>query len=211
MLLDSGNVTPTQADIILKCLKPNADDRFQHCKEIWDLLFSEKNKNEPISANRFTAKNITSVTRRSVVKLLDEMSDNHGCYHATVFWYSGELDCVSFLNRLYQLDTLPSSDQRFKDFEDDIIQHTINNDDWSWNWVFEDERLGLSNGEDDLLLRFLCEMFHPEVRDWWDEKTKDICLRVLGSLNDLLREDGYEIYEVDKISGRPVFSYRHCI
>jgi hypothetical protein len=87
----------------------------------------------------------------------------------------------------------------------------MNNEDWPWNWVFEDERLGLVGGDDDCLLRFLCEMFHPEVRDWYNEKVKDISLGVLKQLNDLLGEDGYEIYEIDKISGRPVFSYRYCI
>jgi len=147
----------------------------------------------------------------SIIKLLNEASNNHGLNNATVFWYSGELSNIDFLKRLYQLDTMPSSDPRFKDFEGDIYQHTVNNDDWPWNWIFEDARLGLTSGDDDCLLRFLCEMFHPEVRDWRDEKIREVSLGVLNDLNSLLSEDGYEIYEADKISGRPVFSYRYCI
>lgn len=211
VLLSSGNVTPAQADIVFRCLKSNADERCQSCKELWDLLFSESEDRKRPSPNRYTAKNITSVTRTSIIKLLDDASDNHGFNNATVFWYSGELSCIDFLKRLYPLDTLPSSDFRFKNFEGDIIQHTMNNDDWPWNWIFEDARLGLASGEDDCVLRFLCEMFHPEVRDWLDDATRDISLSVLNDLNKLLKEDGYEIYEYDKISGRPVFSYRYCI
>jgi len=212
VLLNSGNVTPAQADIVFRYLKSNADERFQNCKEIWELLFSEINVIERSKPKRFAAtKNITNVTRMSIMKLLDEASNNYGNYNATVFWYNGELNDIDFLKRLYPLDTMASTDPRFKNFESDIIQHTINNDDWVRNWIFKDERLALINGEDDCLLRVLCEMFHPEVRDWRDETTKNISLYVLDSLNNLLGEDGYEIYEVDKISGRPVFSYRYCI
>ncbi len=211
VLLSSGNVTPAQADIVFRCLKSNVDERFQSCKEIWDLLFSVNNESEHSSIDRITAKNITKVTRMSIIKLLVEASNNHGLNNATVFWYNGELSKIDFLKRFYQLDTMPSLDPKFKDFESDIYQHTVNNDDWPWNWIFEDARLGLTNGDDDCLLRFLCEMFHPEVRDWRDEKISAVSLGVLNDLNSLLSEDGYEIYESDKISGRPVFLYRYCI
>ncbi len=202
ILLSSGNVTPAQADIVLRCLKSNADERFQSCKEIWDLLFIENESGYP-STGRLVGRNITKVTRMSITKKLHESFIE--------FWYGGELSSIVFLKRLYQLDTMPSVDSRFKDFESEIYQHTVNNNDWSWSWIFEDQRLGLANGDDDIYLRFLCEMFHPEVRDWYDEATRDISFSILNSLNDLLMEDGYEIYEADTISGRPVFSYRYCI
>lgn len=211
VLLDSGNVTPAQADVVFRCLTSNENERFQCCKEIWDLLFSESIEREYTSANRFTAKNITNVTRRSIMKLLDEAGDDHGDNEAIVFWYSGEIGNINFLKRLYQLDTMPSTEPKYRNFESEIYQHTVNNHDWSWDWIFKDERLELTSGNDDCLLRFLSEMYHPEVRDWRDGQTKDISLWVLERLNSLLNEDGYEIYEVDKISGRPVFSYRYCI
>lgn len=59
---------------------------------------------------------------------------------------------------------MPSSDSRFDTFEGEIQQHTINNYDYKHSWVFHDDRLGLKNGNDEILLKFLCEMFHPVVR-----------------------------------------------
>jgi len=143
--------------------------------------------------------------------MLDEASENYGLPNAPAFWYSGDLSNIDFLKRIYKLHTMPSNDPRFEDFEGDITQHTVNNNDWPWDWVFKDERLRLGSGDDDCLLKFLCEMFHPEVRDWRDEKTSNISLSVLHKLNILLQEDGYEIYETDRISGCPVFSYRYYI
>ena len=58
-------------------------------------------------------------------------------------------------------------------------------------------------GDDEILLRFLSEMFHPVVlkkhSDW---------KAVLENINNLLDADGYEIYESTKISNRAVYSYR---
>ena len=212
VLSNSSNVTPAQADIVFRCLKSNADERFQSCGELWDLLFSENKDEEQSATNRFSVRKITNITRNSIRKLLDkEAPGNHGRYNPTAFWYSGDIGNVEFLKRLYQLDAMPSTDARFDTFEQDIIQHTVSNYDWDWDWIFTDERLGLINGDDDCFLRFLCEMFHPEVRDWRDTQIESISRMVLDHINNLLIDDGYEIYESGNISGRPVFSYRYCI
>jgi hypothetical protein len=80
--------------------------------------------------------------------------------------YSGRLDEISFLNRLYKLKELPSTDSRYIDAESDIWKHTVANDDWGYVWVFYDRRFQLCNGSDDeILLAFLCEIFHPAVRN----------------------------------------------
>ncbi|WP_308444723.1 AbiJ-related protein [Lactobacillus iners] len=42
--------------------------------------------------------------------------------------------------------------------------HTHNGE-YPDDWIFEDERFQLLDGEDNILLNFLCEVFHPEVRD----------------------------------------------
>lgn len=41
---------------------------------------------------------------------------------------------------------MPSNDSRYANAEEDIIQHTVNNDDWQYCWVFEDKRFPLQNG-----------------------------------------------------------------
>ena len=119
------------------------------------------------------------------------------------YGYYGKLSELDFLKRIYDLKALPSCDSRFDNAEGDIWQHTINNDDYEDGWIFEDERFGLLNGEDEVLLKFLCAVFHPAVRNengYWKE--------FLEAVNGLLHADGYELYPESKISGRDVFGWR---
>lgn len=117
--------------------------------------------------------------------------------------YYGKLNEIDFLKRLYDLKALPSFDSRFDSAEGDIWQHTVNNDDYENGWIFEDERFELLNGEDIVLLKFLCAVFHPAVRvenDYWKE--------FLDAVNGLLRNDGYELYPEGKISGRDIYGWK---
>lgn len=211
--LSSDFVTPAQTDIILRCLNSDAMQRFQSCDEIIKLLFHDDVSTESNIAVGKSTHRITNITRRDIFRLnwSHIWVDTEDIYNQYRFQLFGELGELSFLKRLYQLDAMPSNDTRFKNFEENIIQHTINNDDWEESWIFVDDRLELSSGGDDKLLRFLCEIFHPEVRDWRDPYEKKASYSALSQLNDLLKEDGYEIYESDKISGRPIFSYRYCL
>lgn len=117
--------------------------------------------------------------------------------------FYGRLSEMDFLKRIYDLKKMPSYDSRFENAEDDIWQHTINNDDYEKGWVFEDKRFGLMNGEDQEILKFLCVVFHPAVRNengYWKE--------FLNAVNELLRNDGYELYPESKLSGRDVYGWR---
>jgi hypothetical protein len=139
------------------------------------------------------ASRITDVTRRRVIEGL-----------AATAWY-GALNEVEFLDRLYELDTLPTTDPRSAQFptaREDITQHSIANYDWKGYWIFDDERFGLATS-DDALLRFLAEMLHPAVRTNLAE------VEQLHSLfNQILTHDGYEIVQIDVISGAPTFAGR---
>lgn len=136
---------------------------------------------------------ITDVTRR---RLFDVLSIGK------VAW-SGRLEEVQFLSRLYDLDALASTDRRFRTAHGDIIQHRFNNDDWDDDWVFSDPRFELERGPDDVLLRFLAEMLHPIVRSDANE-VQDL----LRQFNEALRPDGYELAATDTISGLPVYEGR---
>jgi len=117
--------------------------------------------------------------------------------------YFGRLEEIEFLNRIYDLTKLPSFDSRFSNAEGDIWQHTVNNEDYPFCWVFEDERFQLKNGSDEVYLKFLCEIFHPTVRfekGCWKE--------FLDKVNELLKSDGYELYPAEKISNRDVYGWR---
>lgn len=120
--------------------------------------------------------------------------------------YYGRLSELDFLERLYNLEEMDSNDRRFKNAAGDIWQHTVNNDDWGENWVFSDSRFKLTkHNEDEPLLKFMCEMFHPAVRN---DKQESIWKEYLKKFNELLRPDGYEIYEKSHISGRSVYDFR---
>lgn len=122
-----------------------------------------------------------------------------------VVW-NGTLDDVDFLSRLYDLQSMPSGDSRFKDAAGDIWQHCINNDDWEREWVYTDDRFKLIDGPNDVFLRFLCEVVHPVVRS-----EKGNAQKLVTQFNDQLRQFGWELFEVEKIAGRPRFSYQRLI
>lgn len=134
---------------------------------------------------------ITGVTRQRIRDRLDA---------AKVEWW-GRLSETEFLERLYDLDALPSTDDRFSTARADIVQHRYNNpEDWWDNWVYRDKRFGLAQGDDQVLLAFLVEMVHPEVRT--DSKEVE---RLVVLLNEALAPDGYELIPDRYVSGSPVF------
>jgi hypothetical protein len=105
--------------------------------------------------------------------------------------WSGRLDDVEFLKRIYDLDKLPSNDYRFDSASGEIWQHTVNNPyDWDDYWIFDDERFNLSGCPDEQFLRFLAEMINPIVRP--DSKERETLLNVF---NEQLEPDGYQIVE----------------
>lgn len=119
-----------------------------------------------------------------------------------VVW-NGRLDDVDFLSRLYDLQTIPSSDSRFNDAAGDIWQHRINNDDWERDWIYTDKRFKLIDGPADVFLRFLCETVHPVVRPDQNESKK-----IVYQFNDQLRQYGWELFEEERLAGRPRYWYR---
>lgn len=140
-----------------------------------------------------TANAITEVTRRG---LFDELRI------ANVNW-SGRLGESDFLGRLFDLTALPSRDNRYSDMAGDIFQHRERNWDWQDDWVFDDSRLNLLRCDDEVLLRFLCEMVHPIVRSDEAEATQ-----LVEMFNRHLGVDGFEIVQRTTISGKPIFAAR---
>lgn len=137
---------------------------------------------------------ISALTRRDI---LDAISVEQ------IAW-SGRLEEIEFLSRLYQLNAMPSRDSRFADAGGDIWQHRVNNLDWDDDWVFHDARFGLMGGDDETLLAFLCETIHPVVRPDSEEAE-----RIRQLYNQHLRNDGFQIVEKTRMSGKPVFVGRY--
>lgn len=137
---------------------------------------------------------ITQITRKD---LFDAMVIED------VYW-AGSLEEPEFLSRLYDLKSMPSTDHRFPDAAGDIWQHRINNYDWEAHWVFYDRRFDLMSGDDEVLLRFLAETVHPIVRTDVTESQKLVQL-----YNKYLRNDGFELAEKSRISGKPIYIGRN--
>jgi len=142
----------------------------------------------------FQAHTITVVTRRDITDFIAAEE---------VAWW-GRVDEIAFLKRVWpDLDERPSTDPRFSSATRDVRQHRQYNLDWDNNWVFEDERLGLRSGPDDLFVEFLCQMLHPIVRS--DEAE---VRRLLTAFNGFLGADDWEMVEVAQMSGRPIYEGR---
>ena len=137
---------------------------------------------------------ISQITRRDTIDAIQVEG---------VDW-SVRLEEPELLSRLFDLSSLPSTDRRFPDAAGDIWQHRINNYDWEEDWVFYDPRFNLLNGDDEVFLRFLCEMMHPVVRPDVTEAE-----RLCQLYNQFLKNDGFQIVEKTRMSGKPVFVGRY--
>lgn len=116
-----------------------------------------------------------------------------------VSWW-GRLTEGEVLERLYDIDSLPSRDDRFDTAREDIWQHRENNADWHNDWILTDPRFELSSN-DGKLLAFLAETLHPDVRSDRQEVEQ---LRV--AYNKILRSDRVELHQTGSVSNRPTFS-----
>ncbi len=148
---------------------------------------------------------ISKITKRDIFDIFKDGIDILDLWDTkkVTYYYYGRLEEIDFLKRLYNLADMESLDSRYPNAEGDIWQHTVNNADYPSCWVFEDGRFPLATGSDEEYLKFLCEVFHPEVRfdkGYWKE--------FLAEVNKLLQNDGYEIYPSRKISNRDVYGWR---
>jgi hypothetical protein len=147
--------------------------------------------NDQIEQRADPTRRITPLTRREI---FDYIRTGGGPW-------SGKLDEIDFLARIYDLEELPSYDSRFPTAARDIFQHRYNNLDWDDDWVFSDSRFELASGPDEVLLEFLAQMVHPVVQP---EATR--AKEIVDQLNELLAPDGWMLNPHKQMSGRPVYA-----
>ena len=121
----------------------------------------------------------------------------------TKIHWSGDMDEDDFLKRIYDLDSLPSHDSRFKNAAGDIWQHRINNDDWDDDWIFDDARFDLDKCSASKFLRFLCATVHPRVRS-----DSEQAWRLVREYNNRLRHAGWQLVKSGEIAERPCFKVK---
>jgi|GEM_PF-1847875 len=133
---------------------------------------------------------ITEVTRS---KILDQLLLSERPFY-------GRMDLVAFLERVWPLSSMPSTDTRFSDASGDIWQHMVRNDDWTPEFLLT-TRLNLLRSDDEEFLRFLAMCLHPlAVQD--EEEAQELA----DTFNKHLEIDGYRLVVTSHISGKPLYS-----
>lgn len=130
---------------------------------------------------------ITVVTRRKIIDELIVKDD-----------IEGSLELTDFLNRIWELEKMTSTDNRFNTAYGDIYQHMVNNNDWDYTYLFINY-LNLLYISDDQFFNFIEQVVHPIVR------SKDSQLEYVQTINKYLSSDGFELKICDNISGIPVY------
>lgn len=138
-------------------------------------------------------------SRAHTAAILDEM-------RATETAWCGAPDEIAFLNRIFDLTSLPSHESRFQNAEQDIWQHCTNNFDWPIDWVYSDPRFRLYTSDQDIFLTFICDVLHPMVRK--DDAEQNALAR---SFNGHLRADRWELVEDAFIDGRSAYVPQHKV
>lgn len=129
---------------------------------------------------------VTRGTRKAILDLIRDEG---------VVWY-GSVDDVTFLEPIFDLKALPSGDSRFEDAAGDIWQHRVNNEDWSDDWIFTDDRLALLDGPDVSFLRFVERLVALDVRPDQSQRSA-----ISARINRELRRDGWTLVERETLAG----------
>lgn len=87
------------------------------------------------------------------------------------------IDSVQFLNKIWELRLMSSSDPRFRTAAEDAKKHLIDNDDWDNDYVFLD-RFKLLDCKEEEFIKFLNVVISPDVRSDEDEIEKYISVIV---------------------------------
>ena len=99
---------------------------------------------------------------------------------------SDEEKWMDFLNSIWDLRTMPSTDDRYTNAYDDIIQHTVNNDDWELDELFL-EILKLLE-DDKKFIKFIETIVFPEFR-----KNEDEIINFVLLINSYLEKEKFSL------------------
>ena len=121
------------------------------------------------------------------------------------FDFSNNFDngIIPFLNEIWNLKTMPSEDHRFSNAEQDVHQHTINNDDWDLNYLLRD-RLKLIENSDKFkkfLEIFLSKKYQrsPDGLISFTEKINKILESDKLALAIISYDDDFPVIELTKL------------
>jgi ABC-type multidrug transport system ATPase subunit len=136
--------------------------------------------------------NLSQPLKKKLFQKLFERPDFLGIYSD----YDG---IITFLNKIWPLQDMPSEDSRFANAMEDARQHLVNNSDWEYDYTFT-ERLNLLGGPDEIFNTFLEVVVSPDVR-----KDKDSILEYVNLINYQLARSGHRMVHVDYFEELPVY------
>ncbi|MGB5556452.1 MAG: abortive infection family protein [Paracoccaceae bacterium] len=135
------------------------------------------------------SRQVTTLTRRRLIKLFDAQP------------LATEVDDMEMIRSVWPIGAIPAPESNYyHNLEDYLIQHTIRNDDLTQKEVMES--LGILECSTSQLFKFLEGITSAEYQT--ENRQKELA----EAIDALLRHDGYELAEVGKISGSPVFEVR---
>ena len=132
---------------------------------------------------------ISELTRRRIIAVLDTVN------------FSGELDEIEFIEKIMPIRGMSApQDSMEKTMADFIVRHRIHNNDFTNNQILE--IIGVLEWSQTTFFALLEEVTHPITRIHDQQKV------LVQKINAWLTFDGFELQEVKKISGAPLFKVR---
>ena len=129
------------------------------------------------------------ISKKVKLELYKALEKEQGAFPSDDKW-------MDFLDEVWNLRTLPSEDSRYEDAYGDVVQHTVNNYDWEFDYLFL-ERLKLLES-DELFIKFLNTIVYPSFRENSDE-----IINLVFLINSYIEKEGlvlaiesYDEYEV---------------
>ncbi|WP_144495448.1 hypothetical protein [Bacillus thuringiensis] len=131
---------------------------------------------------------VSVLTRRNLLDNLLDLGD-----------LTGRFELIDFLELIWPLEEMPSTDSRFESAQGDIWQHMINNYDWDDEFLYWDY-LDIKNCRDEILFRFLEQIVQPAVRE--NRENQRVYVEVI---NNHLSGDGFQLQVTGEMSGYPLY------
>lgn len=106
---------------------------------------------------------------------------------------------MDFLNTIWDLRTMPSTDSRYTNAYDDIIQHTVNNEDWELDELFIDILKLLE--DDEKFIKFIENIVNPKYR-----KNEDEIINFVLLINSYLEKEKFSLIVSSYQDDLPIYT-----
>lgn len=140
---------------------------------------------------------LSSEQKRAIYNSVMSMESPLGRYSSGDVY--DNLNVVDFLKLIWDLPTMPSEDDRFRNAEADAHQHMLNNDDWTLDDALL-RRFNLLAGDQKYFEKFVEVIVSPEVRT-----SKDDIEHYVSAVNSALTEVDCELAIKDYVDELPVY------